>query len=78
VYNGRYLFGPRINYDLAQTYYTVTNPGARTLDAAASLANSLINDYDLSEKVYAGYVMATAKLGAFTLIPGVRVEHTDG
>jgi len=78
VYNGRYLFDPRINYDLAQTYYTVTNPGARTLDAAASLANSLINDYDLSEKVYAGYVMATAKLGAFTLIPGVRVEHTDG
>jgi TonB-dependent receptor len=78
TYDGRYLFGPRINYDLAQTYYTVTNPAARTLDAAASLANSLINDYDLSEKVYAGYVMATAKFGPVTIVPGVRVEHTDG
>ncbi|MES2097707.1 MAG: TonB-dependent receptor [Pseudomonadota bacterium] len=81
IYDGRYLFGPRINYDLAQTYYTVTNPGARTQstsDLATTLANSLVNDYDLSEKVLAGYVMGTFKLGKLTIIPGVRVEHTDG
>ncbi|WP_242139812.1 TonB-dependent receptor [Sphingomonas sp. TREG-RG-20F-R18-01] len=78
IYDGRYAVGPRIDYDRAQTYYTVTNPGARTLDVAGSLANSLVNDYDLSEKVYAGYVMGTVKLDRFTIVPGVRVEHTDG
>ena len=78
IYDGRYAVGPRIDYDLAQTYYTVTNPTARTLDTAGSLANSLVNDYDLSEKVYAGYVMGTFKFDRLTVVPGVRVEHTDG
>lgn len=81
IYEGRYLFGPRIDYNLAQTYYTMTNSAARTQaagDLTTTLANSLVNDYDLSEKVYAGYVMGTLKLDRLTLIPGVRVEHTDG
>jgi len=80
VYGNR-LFGPRINYDLAQLYYTVTNPGARTQAAAdltTTLANSLVNDYSLSEKVYAGYIMGTFKFDKLTVIPGVRVESTDG
>lgn len=76
TYDGRYLFGPRINYDLAQAYYTATNPGARTLDAAGSLGNSLVNDYEVNEKVYAGYAMAVVKVDRLTVIPGVRVEHT--
>lgn len=81
IYDGRYPVGPRINYDQAQTYYTVTNPAARTQsasDAATSVANSLVNDYDLSEKVYAGYIMGTFTLAKLTIVPGVRVEHTDG
>lgn len=81
IYDGRYVLGPRIDYDLAQGYYTATNPAARTQAAAdltTTLANSLVNDYDLSEKVYAGYVMATIKLARFTIVPGVRVEHTEG
>lgn len=78
IYDGRYAFGPQISYDIAQNYYTVTNPGARTLDVAGSLANSLVNDYDLSEKIVAGYAMGTFKFDRLTLIPGVRVEHIDG
>jgi TonB-dependent receptor len=81
IYDGRYPVGPRINYDQAQTYYTVTNPAARTQsasDAATSVANSLVNDYDLSEKVFAGYIMGTFKFDRVTIVPGVRVEHTDG
>lgn len=80
IYGGRYLVGPRIDYDLAQAYYTA-NPAARTQSASdlqTTLANSLVNDYDLSEKVYAGYVMATLKFDRITVIPGVRVEHTEG
>ncbi|MET3761399.1 TonB-dependent receptor [Sphingomonas sp. UYEF23] len=81
IYDGRYPVGPRINYDQAQTYYTVTNPAARTQsasDSATSVANSLVNDYDLSEKVYAGYIMGTFTFAKLTIVPGVRVEHTDG
>ena len=81
IYDGRYPVGPRINYDQAQTYYTVTNPAARTQsasDAATSVANSLVNDYDLSEKVYAGYIMGTFTFAKLTIVPGVRIEHTDG
>ncbi|WP_375398591.1 TonB-dependent receptor [uncultured Sphingomonas sp.] len=81
IYDGRYLVGPRIDYNAAQTYYTVTNPTARTqsaADLATTLANSLVNDYDLSEKVYAGYVMGTFKFARLTVVPGVRVESTDG
>ena len=31
----------------------------------------------MREKISAGYAMATLKLGQLTLIPGLRVEHTD-
>lgn len=31
--------------------------------------------YNQEEKIYAGYVMATAELGAATVVGGVRVEH---
>ncbi len=77
LYSGRYAFGPQIDYDLAQTYYTVTNPAARTLDASGSVGNSLVNDYIVNEKIYAGYAMATLVLGKLTVIPGLRVEHTQ-
>ena len=75
--DGRYRFGPRVDYDLAQAYITA-NPARAVANAAASLANSLVADYDVREEIYAGYAMATVKLGELTIIPGVRVEHTEG
>jgi TonB-dependent receptor len=77
IYGDRYKLGPRIDYDTAQAYITA-NPARAVLNATGSLANSLINDYDVKEKVIAGYAMATLKFGSWTLIPGVRVEHTSG
>ncbi|MEG3125390.1 TonB-dependent receptor [Sphingomonas sp. GB1N7] len=74
-YDGRYLFGPRIGYDAAEAFQAA-NPGVATVNIASSLNNSLANDYDVTERIYAGYAMATLKLGDFTLVPGVRVEHT--
>ena len=74
-YDGRYVFGPRINYDAAEAFQ-VANPGVATVNTASSLNNSLANDYDVTEQIFAGYAMATLKLGDFTLVPGVRVEHT--
>ena len=78
-YDGRYAFGPRIDYDAAQAY-AAANPTALTQSAAninTSRNNSQINDYDVREKITAGYVMATLKFGQLTLVPGVRIEHTS-
>ena len=77
TYNGQYRFGPRTLYDRAQAYVTA-NPASRTLDAAGSLSASTVADYDVSEKIYAGYAMGSFGFGDLTLIPGVRVERTEG
>jgi TonB-dependent receptor len=77
VYDGRYAFGPLVSYDAAQAYVTA-NPATKKLNDAKSISTSLLSDYDVSEKIYAGYAMATLKLGRVTLTPGVRVETTDG
>ena len=74
-YGSDYSFGPRIGYDTAQAYL-VANPGTITLNAAGSINNSLANDYDVKERILAGYAMATLKFDKLTLVPGVRVEQT--
>jgi TonB-dependent receptor len=77
TYDGRYAFGPIVDYNAAQAYVTA-NPATVKLNVAKSLSTSLLSDYDVSEKIYAGYAMATLKMGRLTLTPGVRVETTDG
>ncbi len=78
-YDGQFVFGPRISYPTAEAFLAA-NPGTLTQSAAnlqSSRANSLVNDYDVTEKISAGYFMATLKFGGLTVIPGVRLEHTD-
>ena len=41
------------------------------------MRGSLVNDYDVREKITAGYAMATFRFGQLTPIPGARVEHTS-
>ncbi|WP_165184581.1 TonB-dependent receptor [Caulobacter soli] len=77
TYDGRYKFGPMVNYEAAQAYVTA-HPATLKLNVAKSLSTALLSDYDVSEKIYAGYAMATLKLGRVTLVPGLRVETTDG
>jgi TonB-dependent receptor len=47
------------------------------LDAATTLANNSLSDFQLKEKVWAGYVMANLTFGAVTLTPGLRYEHSS-
>ncbi|WP_343527723.1 TonB-dependent receptor [Sphingomonas sp.] len=75
-YDGRYVFPVRVDYGRAQAFLAA-NPGTITANIASSRANSLANDYDVAEQITAGYAMATLRLGALTLTPGVRVEHTQ-
>lgn len=74
-YGSDYTFGPRIGYDTAQAFLAA-NPGTITLSNSGSINNSLANDYDVKERIIAGYAMATLKVDRLTLVPGVRVEAT--
>lgn len=58
--------------------FTTTNLGGALmpLDAAATLANNTLSDFQLTEKVAAAYAMANLKFGAVTVTPGIRYEHT--
>jgi len=42
-----------------------------------ALEDSVAEDYETDENVYAGYIMGEADFGRFTLLPGVRIEYTD-
>ncbi len=75
-YDGMFDFGTRIDYDAARAYLAA-NPAVASVDNAGTLSDSLASDYDVREKIAAGYVMATLHFGGLTLVPGVRIEHTE-
>lgn len=75
--DGRYTLGPRVNYDGAQAYFAA-NPSKFTYSASGSIPNNLVNDYDITEKLLAGYAMADLHFDKWTVIPGVRVEQVKG
>ncbi|WP_181160049.1 TonB-dependent receptor [Sandaracinobacter neustonicus] len=76
-FDGVYDFGPGMNYQGVLDYFA-SRPGSLALDTAATAINDLRLDYDIHEKIYAGYGMASLQLGELTVIGGVRVEKTDG
>lgn len=75
-YDGMFGFGERINYANAAAYFNA-NPSVAKLNTTSTISDTLSNDSKVREKIAAGYVMATLKFGGFTVIPGVRVEHTE-
>lgn len=75
-YDRLFHFGQRIDYGAALAYAT-GNPAVIALDGNATLSDSLSSDYDVREKITAGYAMVTLRFGGLTVIPGVRIEHTD-
>jgi TonB-dependent receptor len=74
-YNGLFNFGDRVNWDQAQAYLAA-HPNVATFDYAGNLGGSLAPDYDVKERILAGYAMVTLKFGNLTIMPGVRVENT--
>jgi TonB-dependent receptor len=77
IFDGRYTFGPTINFAAARDYVDA-NPSLFTVNASDQISQSVTSDYNVIEKVSAGYVMASIRRGDLTIIPGVRVEHTEG
>jgi TonB-dependent receptor len=80
TFDGRYTFGPLINFESAQGFVlaNANNPAFFTVDPTDQISQSTSEDYRVKEKVTAGYVMANIKTGDLTIIPGVRVERTEG
>ena len=76
VYDGRYTSGFRLDWDKIDAFIAA-NPALTTFDAAASAANSIEDDYDIDEYIYAGYAMGSLKVGRLTLMAGARWERTD-
>jgi len=68
-YFGEYKFGPVVSYN---KIFSAIAPAGFTFNAA----NNLPNDWDESERIWAGYAMDTIDLGKVRLQGGVRVEST--
>jgi TonB-dependent receptor len=76
-YGGSYKFGPITNFDLI-TNWLAANPGALPLDEEATHLNSDPGNYNLQERITAGYIMNTVDFGSkFHLQTGLRIEATN-
>jgi len=60
--------------DSDREVFTVSAAGGVS-QTAANLTSSQESDYDIQESYLAAYAMDTLALGAFTLAPGLRLEH---
>jgi len=77
VYKGRLTFGPSVDYTLARADFEA-NKGLFTDSATDRLVETLGSDFKVVEKITAGYGMVSITRDNLTIIPGVRIEHTDG
>jgi TonB-dependent receptor len=76
-YGGSYQFGPITSFDLI-TKWLAANPGVLPLDVGATHLNSDPADYNLQERITAGYIMNTVELGPrMSLQTGLRIEATN-
>jgi TonB-dependent receptor len=75
-YGGSYHLGPVTSFDLI-TQDLTANPGNFTLDSGTSHLQSDAANYNLQERVSAGYVMNTIEFGRFHLQTGLRIEGTQ-
>ena len=75
-YGGSYHLGPVTNFD-ALTSDLAQNPTAYTLDEGTTHLQSDAANYNLQERVSAGYIMNTTQFGHFHLQAGLRLEATN-
>lgn len=80
TFDGRYGFGALIDFNSARDFVfaNAANTGQFTVDPQDQISQSTAADYRVQEKVIAGYLMANIKAGGLTIIPGVRMERTEG
>jgi TonB-dependent receptor len=75
-YSGNYHNGPFTNY-YEQYAYFAKNPGQFALDQTLTHVGSDSNNFDLIERISAGYIMNTIDWAHFRLQTGLRLEATQ-
>ena len=75
-YDHVYPFGPTVDYGKVTSYFN-SNPSDFTVDVTSTAQNSAPNNYDLLERVSAGYLMNTTDFGRLRLQVGIRFEGTN-
>lgn len=69
---------PNIWMDLdGMNAFFEANPSMFTLNTASTFTSGFASDYDLTERILAGYVMGSGVWGPWEAIGGVRVESTE-
>ena len=77
-YDGRYNFGPAMDYAGIMNFFYNQNPDFLELDVDKTGFNDRASDYEISEQIAAAYGMVSMDLGALNVIGGLRVEQTSG
>jgi TonB-dependent receptor len=76
-YGGSYKYGPVVSFEATEKWLAA-NPGALPLDEGATHSNSDPANYNLQERITAGYIMNTVDLGSkLHLQTGLRIEATN-
>lgn len=75
-YGGSYTQGPFINYSKFTGFFN-SNPTLFAADSGFTHINNDPNNWDLIEKVGAGYLMNTIEFGKWRLYAGLRFESTS-
>jgi TonB-dependent receptor len=75
-YGGSYPLGPLASWDKILTYFRA-NPGNFFNNGTGNTYGTNPANFDLVERVTAGYLMNTIDFSRFTLVAGVRFEGTQ-
>jgi hypothetical protein len=73
-YMNRYTFGPTTQYSKMLALFA-QSPSLFLLND--STGNDVPNDFNVGERLYAGYAMNTLTLGHFRIQTGLRIEATQ-
>jgi TonB-dependent receptor len=81
-YDGAYpgsFTQPTADFGKIRSYFNtnVNNPNIFTIDSPSSAQNGYPNNFDLIERITAGYLMNTIQFGRVRLQTGVRFENTS-
>jgi TonB-dependent receptor len=72
-YLGNYTFGAVTDYNKILAYF---NANRAAFSGGPNLAANSYNDFDINERIYAGYAMNTISFGRVRLQTGIRIEST--
>jgi TonB-dependent receptor len=76
-YDHQYTLGPTVDYRKVRSFLNTSYSNFFTTDVNATAQNTYPNNYNLVERVSAGYLMNTINVGRFRLQTGVRFEATN-